>query len=224
LKFFKFRHLKPSWSSRWLSFIPWVGRYEERHGESQSRKLDRIFFGYQLAYERDRENNALIFAHLRLTNHLKQAVDVLDRYGFKHEIQLDNVVFVLQERGEATREVISKLLDGGDVEKAKERFRQILDLYVLEYEKGIWDRDHNVMHNTGFVGEKPIRLDVGRLREDERFKNSDHFKKDLEKVSLSRIDRWLNAYYPSYRESIMNDIKVKLQEIFSIRDSNSIVA
>lgn len=215
LKFFKFRHLKPSLIDQWVSYSPFLSHYLRTHTESQHRKLERLFFGYKLAYEKDKENNGIVFLHLNKTEHefLKKPLVVQDRYGFKYLINLDETAFILQEKGEATKKVISKLLNKGDVECAKKRFRQILDLYVLEYKKGIWDRDHNVMYNTGFINGKPVRLDVGRLRADDRFCSADFFRKDLEKIAFKRIDRWLRVHYPKYREEINADVKQKVEEI-----------
>lgn len=215
LKFFKFRHLKPSPFTGWLSFLPFIGDFQKKKNESQHRKLKRLFFGYQQAYEKDKENNALIYLHLTPSQFLQVKLTLIDRFGFTHRVNLDDMIFVLQERGEATRKVISKLLDHGDIEGAKSHFRQILDLYREEYQKGIWDRDHNVMYNTGFVKEKAVRLDVGRLRVDDRYKKIEYFKPDIEKIGLQRINRWLHTHYPQYREELMRDVIEKLDQMTS---------
>lgn len=180
-----------------------------------NKKNARNFHGYRLAYEKDKENSALLYSHLMPTNFLKLTIPVKDRFGWTHKINLDEVVFVLQRKGETSKKVISRLLNERNTKAVKECFRAMLDMYAAMYRQGIYDRDHNIMINTGFIGKQPFRIDLGKLRADEKMKNPDHFKKDLEKVALKRIDRWLKNYHPQYRDEICADLEKKIQEITS---------
>ena len=88
---------------------------------------------------------------------------------------------------------------------------QIIDLYLLEYSKGIYDRDHGLMHNTGFVGEKPIHLDVGKLSKELNMSKRENMILDLEKVGV-RFEDWLRIYYPQYHEQVISHIHEKMSE------------
>lgn len=193
LKFFKFGYMK-------------------NHG----KKMQKTVTGFQVAYNQDRVSSGLIYLHFPTTDYLP-TIQVKDRFHRTFSIPLDGVIFALQHRGETTRVTISRLLEKGDISLAKERFRQLLDMYVTEYRQGIYDRDHNLMHNTGFIGEKPFHLDVGKFRSKPSFMEGVNFKADLEKIVFKRIDRWMQRYYPKYREEIKQDLQNKLQEILMVR-------
>src|SRR5271163_4346243 len=77
----------------------------------------------------------------------------------------------------------------------------ILEMYISEYKKGIFDHDHGVLHNTGFVGNRPFHLDVGKLNKDDRIQQPDIYKKDLEHI-VWKMDVWVKASYPHYYHEI----------------------
>lgn len=177
------------------------------------RKKDRLFRGYKLAYERDRDHAFIIYQQLIPNPLLKQLIVLYDRFGFVHNIDLSQVAFIIQSRAVPTRVEITKLLSQGDVIEAKKRLRQLLDMYMVEYGRGIYDRDHNFMYNTGFVDGKPMRLDVGRLRADERYKDSRVALEDLEKIAIDRTEGWLLRHFPQYRDEIIADMHLKMGEL-----------
>lgn len=204
LKFFDLRRYKPGWSTLF-----------SRSSQSRmERKRARLLKGYQFAFEQDRENAVIIFQQLAYNPDMDQQVDVIDRYGFRHSIDLSLVPFIIQKKGKPTRQVISEYLDKGDVENVKKLLRLLLNMYHEEYGRGVYDRDHNFMYNTGFIEEQPIRLDVGRLRAEESYKDPEVAKKDLEKIVDDRAGGWLQRHYPRYREEIISDLRVKLNELY----------
>ena len=77
-------------------------------------------------------------------------------------------------------------------------------MYLAEYQKHIIDRDHNLIHNTGFIEGKPFRLDVGKISLDPHI--SSHYQEDLNKIINIRLARWLKKYYPDYEKTIIEDL------------------
>jgi hypothetical protein len=213
LKFFKFGHLKknPLWN-----FLPKLEILTDSLKEknlSQQKRFMKVFDGYLIAYEDDPENTGVIFIHLNKTNSLNQSVIVSDRLGFTHTIDLDDVVFVLQEKVTPTKQVLTELLEKQDVRNAKIRIGQLFTLYLSEYKKGIFDRDHNLIYNTGFNEHAAIRLDVGKLRKNEEVKKPEFYMSDLKKIAYKRIDRWLHTYYPKFQKEIADYMESRLGEI-----------
>jgi hypothetical protein len=210
IKFFKFKHLKPNWL---VETIPDIALFEEYKAKKNARKkrlINSVFKGYKLAYDLHRKESGLIYIHLNKTSDLLQEITLRDKIGRKHRLNLDSTVFVLQENAQITREVIKQALDIGNLDLVKKKMHQIIDLYLLEYSKGIYDRDHGLMHNTGFVGEKPIHLDVGKLSRDRNMSNRENMVLDLEKVGI-RFEDWLKINYPQYHEEVI----LHIQEIMS---------
>jgi hypothetical protein len=195
LKFFKFKHLKPNWLVQLLPSIFPFKHYKEQVIERKKRKLDSVFQGYDLAYKENKMDSELIYLHLKPTNYLHQSVTVRDKIGFEWKINLDEVVFLVQKKGETLRTHLNYLFRNRQLEEAKKSIGDILSMYKQEYGKGLYDRDHGVMHNTGFVGEHPFHLDVGKFTKDSRMKQVDFFKKDLEHI-IWKIDRWIHLTYP----------------------------
>ncbi len=202
LKFFDLRRYKPR-------LIPLFPPSQIR----MEKKMRRLFAGYKLAYEQDRDNAFIFFQQLIPNPLLKQIIVVSDRFGFRHSIDLSQVAFVIQNKAVPTRVEIGSLLERGDVTAAKNRLKQLLDMYMGEYARGIYDQDHNFMYNTGFVGDKPIRLDVGRLRAEERYKDRTVALDDLQKIAIDRTEGWLQRHFPQYRDEIMAEMSLKLAEL-----------
>lgn len=197
LKFFKFKHLKPHWLVDNLPSIPPFKDYKDQCIERKKRKLIGVFNGYELAYRVNKETSALIYLHLVPTDYLNLKVEIVDKIGIERTINLDDVVFLVQKRGETLRTRLHHLLDQGQVEEAKLAMAMILDMYASEYEKGVYDHDHGILHNTGFIGSRPFHLDVGKLHADERIKDVEFNKKDLEHV-VWKMDVWIKRSYPHY--------------------------
>lgn len=199
LKFFKFKHMKPSWFVQLLPSIFPFKQYKESTQERKRRKLYSVFEGYELAYQMNKEDSELLYVHLKPTQELNQSVTVLDKLGFAWHINLDEVVFLLQRKGETLRTCLNRQLKSENVEGAKESVAKIIEMYVKEYTKGIYDRDHGVMHNTGFVEGRPFHLDVGKMSRDERIRDRRVYKDDLEHV-VWKIDKWVKLNYPHHYE------------------------
>lgn len=206
LKFFKFKHLKPNWLVNFVPPITPFNHYKELYIQRKRNKLIGVFEGYDLAYRENRQAAELLYLHLRPTNFLHQQVTLVDKMGFEHHVNLDDVVFMVQKKGETLRSHLASLLDRGDIEGAKQAISSILVMYMQEYQKGVYDRDHGVMHNTGFVGNKAFHLDVGKLTKDDRIKLKKFYKKDLEQISW-KMDEWLKKAYPNDYPTLLTHLK-----------------
>jgi hypothetical protein len=181
------------------------------------QKQAQLFEGYRLAYLKDREHSGVLLMRLAPDPQLSQQVAVRDRFGFVHQIALGSVPFVLQARAVPTRVEISALLRAGELEGAKARLGQIIELYLEGYRRGIYDDDHKFMYNTGFVEGKAMRIDSGRLREDYKFMQPALFLEDLRKVALERVDGWMGRHFPAYRQEIGAYMQAKLEGLDEAR-------
>lgn len=211
LKFFKFKHLKPNLFVDLIPPFPPFESYKQNCIERKKRKLIGVFNGYDLAYRENRKGSELLYLHLVPTDNLKLQAKVIDKIGLEREINLDDVVFLVQRKGETLRTRMNALLKGGRLEEAEQTIDLIVRMYVGEYQKGIYDHDHGVMHNTGFIGGEPFHLDVGKLNKDDRMKDAAFYKKDLEHV-LWKIDVWIKGHYPGYYQRFTKFISEKYKE------------
>lgn len=87
----------------------------------------------------------------------------------------------------------------------------MIQLYLSEYQRGLYDSDHNIMSNTGFIGDRACRIDVGRLSENEEMRNPENYLRDINKVFNKRILKWVQKKYPAHYEELSRDIQVQLK-------------
>lgn len=214
LKFFKFKHLKPS---LFVDLIPPVGflkEYKAKQIERKERLLNSVFDGYRLAYDVHAVETGLIYIHLNKSHDLHKTVKLIDKIGMEKTVNLDDIPFILQEKVVTTRNVMNRLMSDGDVAAAKKKIGQIFDLYLLEYSKGIYDRDHGVMHNTGFIGDRAIHLDVGKLTKDDRMKDPANHQPDLQLI-VRKFNIWTKAHYPQYYQEIKSYMNEEMDNFFA---------
>lgn len=213
LKVFKFKRLRPSLMLHYLSYVPLVSDYVARYEKKRLNRFDKLFRGHKVAYEDDSEHTGILYAHLNVTDHLKRSVTVEDKLGRSYVLDLDATIFVIQEKARMTKDVFKELLNAGNVSLVKQRIGKLLDMYVAEYRLGVIDQDHNVMSNTGFVGDRPIRLDVGQLQRSEAIKDPEVYMRDLRKITHVRLEKWFSKNYPQYAEELAQAMEQKLAEL-----------
>lgn len=211
LKLFKFRRFRPNIL---VNFLPdfLFQSYLQAHKAKREQKLIYAFNGHKLAYEVHRLESGLLFIQLNPSNN-SQLVSLTDKWGFARTINLEKVSYIIQERGELLSTVLTHLLDRGDISAAKDRIRQLFDLYLSEYAKGIYDLDHGIMHNIGCLGDKVFHMDVGKMVRDERIKQPAFYREDLIKTA-STVKSWLHKHYPLYENEMASDMEEKLSDIF----------
>lgn len=200
LKFFKFKHLRPSVFIQLLPPIGPLKAFKEQNVARKERKLNGVFEGHAIAYRYDKEHSGLLYIHLNLTNDLHKTVRLVDKIGREHLVDLDRTVFVLQKKGETFRTVIDALLAKGDIQGAAEKTKKILEMYKSEYAKGVYDRDHGISHNTGFIGDEAFHLDVGKFSYDPKMKDPSAHTNDLQHVQF-KMEEWVKLNYPQYYDS-----------------------
>lgn len=197
LKFFKFKHLRPSLFVQLLPPIGPLKNFKEQNVARKERKLKGVFEGHAIAYKFDQEHSGLLYIHLNLSNDIDKVVTLVDKIGREHLVDLDRTVFVLQKKGETFRTIVDRDLSHGEVAKAASNARKILSMYKSEYEKGVYDRDHGISHNTGFIGEEPFHLDVGKFSYDPKMKDPSIYQSDLEHVRF-KMEEWVRLNYPQH--------------------------
>jgi hypothetical protein len=173
LKFFRMKHLIP----RITDF------FNPDQVEYRKDTLLSVFDAYKLAYEELREDAGLIYIHLNKTDHLKTDVQVVDWLGRTHTIDLDQTEFVIQERAELIFTNLKKLLIKGDRQTVEKRVGSILELVQRQIDKGITDHDKAVKHNYGFIGDRAVHLDIGRIYKEKK-------PRDYNRIE-ERINKWV---------------------------------
>lgn len=216
LKLFKFKHLKPSLLFELLPSLGPLKTIKEDEKTRKYLKLESVFNGYHLAYDKHKKDSGLLYVHLNKGGFSGKKIQVKDKMGIWHELELDQLIYVLQEKAVTTRKEMVRLLSSGNVAAAIERVNQIFDLYLREYAKGIYDRDHGVMHNTGFVHGStiyPIHLDIGKFSSEPSMRDVKVFRPDLLKI-VNKFDLWFKENYPQNYPELLHAMEKRLSIIF----------
>lgn len=214
IKFIKFKHIKPVAVLEYLPSFSFIEDYKNSTNARKSKKFNSVFNGYKLAYDVHKDETGLISIQLnpKQSEHEKNIV-VFDKLGFKRTIDLNKVPYILQQKVTPFKKVLKEAFEKGDVAGAKRKINLILGLYMSEYSKGIHDRDNGVMHNTGFVGETPVHLDIGKLTRDPGAKERTVQMKYLRFVS-AKMEEWTEREYPQYYSEIQSEMKNTFNQLF----------
>jgi hypothetical protein len=179
VKFFIMKHKIPRISDLWHS----------ENVDHRRQNLFSIFKAHKLAYTELKEDTGLLYIHLNKTNHLNTVLQVVDRFGRRHSIDLDKTEFIVQEKAELIFTHLKKLLEQKDKSEAQKCIQATLDLVKRRMDKGISDHDKAVKHNYGFIGAgdrvRAVHLDIGRLEKVTKQKEYNRIKE--------RINTWLQA-------------------------------
>lgn len=210
LKILKFKRLRPSWIVKIGSYIPIIREYAVQMEELRLRRIEKLFNGYFIAYNKDKMNTGIRYVHLKRGSELNQTITIKDHLGIEHKLDADQTLFAIQNRAVMTKHYFKDLLDRSDINGVKIALAKLFSLYRLESEQGIIDMDQNVMLNTGFIGCQPIRLDTGQLKEIPGI-TKEQVLADLTKIVDKRLARWFQKYYPKYSQELIAEMRVLLE-------------
>jgi len=213
VKLFKYKRFRPAWYMKLIPDSSLFIEAKEQHISKRAAKLTTVFMGHKVAYENIQTETGLVFVQLN-PSHIPKQMTLTDKVGLSHQLDLGEAAYVLQKKGEMLRRHFSKLIAKGEIDRLKEDIGKVFAVYVSEYHKGIFDGDHGVMQNFGFIDdEQPFHLDVGKFKIEQSYTYPEVYKKDLAKVA-ERIRIWMRKYYPKHSEEVKTYMEDQLSLIF----------
>lgn len=200
LKFFK----------RAYHSMPWYGTllpiwWREQEIAKREKRHQFYLQSYQIAEKEFKEETGLLFVHFGQLGEVLPRICLVDKASRSHEIDLNQVPFVLQKKGEPFYPFLlqqRKTLEG------------TIDLFLSQIAeriaKGIADGDQDVQNNFGWVEGKLLHFDAGRFFYDETLKDSDRCKHEWWRATHHFRD-WLEKEVPEVLPSFDEKIRT-LQE------------
>lgn len=210
IKFFKFKHLRPSYLIDMLPNIGFIGSYKTKQTARKERKLAGVFQSHIIAYNNLRQESGLVFLQMNTKQNTSRFITIFDKMGFKHTIDLQSYPFVLQKRGISLQETLNALLKEGNVSIAKQKIDQIFALFAKEYALGIYDDDHGIYRNTGFLDNNAVHLDVGELIADESLKKPAFAKKEALYIG-KKLKTWIQTNHKIYAKTLSKQIDKSIE-------------
>lgn len=169
----------------------------------QKEKLKRVLQGFSLAEHQNKKGCGLISVNLLPSKEIFYAT-LKDKAGRKYLLNLRSLPFALQEKATPTGALLKQLLDQGKVEEAGEKLKMLFAMFEGEFRKGLYDHDHNIIHNTGFTKNGPIRIDFGKLASRNEMGDSLRIREELLRLAHGRVAPWIKKYYPQYLEKLLS--------------------
>jgi hypothetical protein len=164
-----------------------------------------------VAFEDVPEETGLLLVHLNKTQNIYPSVQIIDKANGTHLVDLNAHEFVLQKKAEPIKPTITKLVNEGRVDEAKRRIDEIFSLLETCAKKGIADLDNQLIrkNNLGFLPDRCIYVDIGKITRKESIKTKPRFEKDLER--LDPLYEWLKNTHPELARYFLEKKRITLQ-------------
>lgn len=215
LKFIRHQRLRlPKYLSL-MPNLPGLHEFKQSKSRTSQKRMKQLFSSIKVAYESAAAETAFVYVHLNKTTGIKQhkKVTIFDKTGKKHFVELDNVEFILQKKADLLKPTLISLMEAKKVNEAEKRIDQIFDLLEGCAKKGIQDLDGALIRkdNLGFLKDKAIYIDGGKLVKKSPVETKNRFSKDLKR--LRPLQSWLTKTYPELATYFLKRQEKALQEI-----------
>jgi hypothetical protein len=193
IKFLKHKHLRPF---TWLNSIPMPEKWRAMSNAKIARRqerVERLFSSCKLAYEKMPHETGLLFIHLNRTPTLEKTINLFDKMGCKHAIDVDSYEYVIQYKAVTVKNVFSSVQE----KDISARVAQLVNLVLARCEKGIGDRDRSFVQNVAFAAEddRAIFVDIGQFYEEPLLMQKEEQQKDLNR-RLNNLHYWTGQHFP----------------------------
>ena len=207
IKFFKQHHLR-NWKRLNALPLPKVLHKWKRTILKKNRHQSPLFLeSCKIAYQDFSERTGLIYLHLNQTTCFKKKIEIVDRLGIVHYVDLDTTDFALQKKAELCHPKLRKLIFENNLDTAKECIDSLLELIIERFEKGIHDRDPNIRRNVGYIGTQAIEVDLGSFTYEQTLKNPQLLYKQLIDTT-HKLQQWLFKEKPELSVYLANKLEL----------------
>lgn len=213
LKFLKYKRYRPQFYYYWFTFLPGYQNYLDEKIASKKCQLERLFCSLTTAFDHLSEETAIIYLHLNKSAHLNKKVRIRDKVGREHQLEMDQMEFIIQKKGELLCPTIDRMMADGKEEETKTMLSGLFQMILREYRSGLADTDHALIQNTGVIEGKAFQLDTGRFVADPLASNPDFYHQEIfNKYYKFRL--WLEKKHPSLLEHVNNELIEEMGEKF----------
>ena len=206
IKFFRIYHLQPPFWLKAVAFPLPLQSYQVKKMIDKKLELEKDFQSYKIAFEELKNETGLLYLHLNKTNHLKKSLTIYDKIGIAHQLDLDQVEFLIQKKASLVFPSITNLVKTEGIDAAKEAISALVQLLVYRCEKGIFDKDPDLNTNFGFLDKTPLQIDVGRFDWEQRYRPLEDYRDEVIRIT-DNFSQWLTQNYPSLSEHLLKEIQ-----------------
>ncbi len=186
------RPLKPKWYrylSRWQQYssLKWISLEWFR----KQARLKKLFIRNKIAYEKLKEETGLIYVHLAPSDSICHFLHITTKRGNIEVLSLEKTPFVLQARAELVPHRLHMLARKNDTQGLNDAKKALETLFTRRIEEKITDRIQTLSNNYGFIGDRAIQIDFGRIRLDPEMET----QAEKERI-MNNLNQWLTQHAP----------------------------
>ena len=177
--------IEPSFLEKALPYS-WA---KNRQKEKEKRKL-HDFTSYEIANHFLQKETGTLLLHLEKTNKLDVPICLFDPIGIRHEIQADEVAFILQKKTDLFLPYFEKYKENSST--LFPFFDALAKLLKKRAALSIRDSDISLEYNMGVFENEPILFDIGNLTKNPHPSSMHKEMKEDAKLILN----WLEIHSP----------------------------
>ncbi len=196
IKFLKFQKLRlPALLTKTSLPFPPLEHYRQTKLQERRKRLEEIFNSWKIAFEELKNETGLVYVHLNQSHHLNKKLIITDKIGVGHVIDLDEVVFLVQKKGDVIADVITNYMAQHNMISAEKVLDDLIDFYIAENKRGFAEDDRHIARNAGLLNGKVIHIDIGRFIKDDSYAKPSVYQEAMIYKS-EYFRKWLNKHYP----------------------------
>lgn len=197
LKFFKQKHLRPPAFLQHLPLPTCLKELVEAKIRRREERADSLFSSCKICYEYLQDQTFIVALHLNTTPVFNKKVILVDKMGWRHQIALDDVQFVLQKKGLKIEQLFFDDFMARREDGVRKKLSRLVQLVVECSHKGILDYDRAFAQNVAFESNDgpAFFVDIGKFHKDEKMKTEENTKAYLLK-RLLQLRYWSEKRCP----------------------------
>lgn len=198
--------------------IPFLDKYKKKLQLHRQDKLKRDFTSYKICYDDLPGLTGVVMIHLNPSHWIEKKIRIQDKLGIWHHLDADKIDFILQKKAELVHEKIDRLMKSHNIEEAKKATCSVLSLIQSRCLLGLKDRDPSIDTNCGFIGDLPIKIDIGRISYDASFKDPKIMAQEIYKITAP-FEKWLDKNHPTLRDQFIENRNMITEQISTPSDN-----
>jgi hypothetical protein len=194
VKFFRHHRLRLPWIVESLPPFPIFDEWRTARTITLKKRAENLLRSCKVSQLFAPKECALLYTHLNPTINKFPKLEIIDRLDTHFMVDLDRTQFIIQQKAQQVKPTLKSLRNNLDL--ARSRIRQIFTLLSDCAKRGVQDTDNALIHknNLGFLEDRAIYIDGGKLALKERIKQKEYFIKDLKR--LDPLLKWMEQETP----------------------------
>lgn len=168
----------------YMPFVPlpkFLDNRRNRHLNRRETKLNFNLSSAKIAYERLKDDAALLYVNLNKTNLFGDKLFITNKYGKEFILDLNDIFFILQKKCDL---FYAKYESANDEAYKKFMLEAFLEMVHRRTIQLVIDDDiGKKRRNWGFIDNKAVTFDIGRWYHDEKLLTPQGYRKEMIKAT-----------------------------------------